>query len=256
MPPIIIGSRHVPVVEVELVMAGFIFVIPVYLQSGLGYTAFQAGLAMLPFSIGALVVSTFTTGWRAYVSPKTLVQIGIVLMGVGLLMLFQGTTADQTIRSMAIPMTVIGVGVGLLMPQLVNTTLSAVHQANSSEASGVMNATGMLGYALGTAIVGAHLLGGFYRSVVDGMRRASDGTVSVAQRDELARALQQASETATEATREAFLASLVPAERDLLEGIFETTMIDAQRAALLLLALLVLLTLVVSVFLPRNPRGS
>jgi MFS family permease len=240
----------------SLVMAGFIFVVPVYLQSGLGYTAFEAGLAMLPFSVGTLLVSTFTTGWRAHVSSKLLVQTGIVLMGVGLLLLFQGTAADQTVGSMVLPMTVIGAGVGLLMPQLVNTTLSAVPEANSSEASGVMNATGMLGYALGTAIVGAFLLGQFYRGVIDGILRASDVTMSVAQRDELARMLQQASETATEATRKAFLTRLTPAERNLLEGVFETAMINAQRATLLLLVIFVLLTLVASAFLPRNSGES
>jgi MFS family permease len=238
----------------SLVMGGFIFVIPVYLQSGLGYTAFEAGLAMLPFSIGTLVVSTVSAGWRAYVSPKTLVQIGIVLMGVGLLLLFEGTTPDQTVRSMALSMAVIGVGVGVLMPQLVNMTLSAVSQAHTSEASGVLNATGMLGYALGTAIVGAFLLEQFYRGVIDGVFRAGDVTISVARRDELALALQAASETATEATRKEFLTRLTPAERELLGDVFETAMVDAQRATLLLLVFFVSLTLVVSVFLPRTPK--
>lgn len=238
-----------------LVMAGFIFVVPVYLQSGLGYTAFEAGIAMLPFSIGTLLVSTFTTGWRAYVSPKTLVQVGAVLVGVGLLLLFQDTSADQTVRSMAVSMAVVGVGIGLMTPQLVNSTLSAVPQANSSEASGVMNATGMLAYALGTAIVGAFLLGQFYRGVVDGAFRATDATVSVPRRDELARALQQASETATEATREAFLAGVTPAERALLEGVFQTAFVSAQRATLLLLAVFAALTLVLSAFLPRDSEN-
>ena len=235
-----------------IVMAGFIFIVPVYLQSGLGYTAFEAGLAMLPFSIGTLLVSTFTTGWRAYISPKTLIQTGIVLVGGGLLLLFQDTSPDQTIAGMALPMTVIGVGVGLLMPQLVNTTLSAVPQSNSSEASGVMNAVGMLGYALGTAVVGAFMLGEFYRGVIDGVLWAGDISVSTAQRNELARALQRASETATEATRQEFLDGLTTAERELLDGVFEAAMVAAQRSTLLLLVLLVLLTLVVSTFLPGN----
>lgn len=239
-----------------IVMAGFIFVVPVYLQSGLGYTAFEAGIAMLPFSIGTLLVSTFTTGWRAYVSPKTLIQTGIVLVGVGLLLLFEGTAPDQTITGMALPMTVIGVGVGLLMPQLVNTTLSAVPQSNSSEASGVMNAVGMLGYALGTAVMGAFMLGEFYRAVIDGVFLTGDIAVSTAQRNELARALQQASETATEATRQEFLNGLTTAERELLDGVFEAAMVGAQRSTLLLLVLLVLLTLVVSVFLPDDREGS
>lgn len=236
----------------SLVMAGFIFVVPVYLQSGLGYTAFGAGVAMLPFSVGTLLVSTFTTGWRNYVSPKTLIQVGVALVGLGLLLLFEQTAPEQTAMSMAVPMAVVGVGVGLLMPQLVNTTLSAVPQTDSSEASGVMNAVGMLGYALGTAVVGAFLLGQFYRGVVDGVLRAGGVAVSVARRDELARALQRASETATASTQQAFLDRLAPAERELLDGVFEAAMIGAHRATLLLLVLFALLTLVASAFIPRD----
>ena len=157
---------------------------------------------------------------------------------------------------MAGPMAVVGVCIGLMTPQLVNSTLSAVPQANSSEASGVMNATGMLAYALGTAIVGAFRLGQFYRGVVDGTFRATDTTVSVPRRDEIALALQQAAETATEATRQAFLAGVTPVERALLETVFEAAFVGAQRATLLLLVVFAALTLVVSAFLPRNSGNT
>jgi hypothetical protein len=102
--------------------------------------------------------------------------------------------------------------------------------------------------------VGAFLLEQFYRGVIDGVFRAGDVTISVARRDELALALQAASETATEATRKEFLTRLTPAERELLGDVFETAMVDAQRATLLLLVFFVSLTLVVSVFLPRTPK--
>jgi MFS family permease len=236
----------------SVVMAGFIFVIPVYLQSGLGYSAFQAGLAMLPFSAATLLASLYTTGWRERVPAKSLVQVGIVLMGLGLLVLVWQTGPGQTIVGMTIPMTLFGLGLGLLMAQLVDMTLSAVPGDQSAQASGVMNATGMLGYALGTAIVGSFLLSRFYGGVTDGVLRATDSSVTAEQRTELVLALQSAVETATEATQEAFLASLSPAERDLLASIFETAMVDAQQATLLLLALFVLLTLLVSSLLPTR----
>jgi len=149
-------------------------------------------------------------------------------------------------------MAFVGAGLGLLMGQLVNMTLSAVPTANYAEASGVLNASSSMGFSLGTAVVGSVLLGRFYGSVVDGVLQARNATVSVEERIELVLALEDAAETATEATQQAFLAQLTPAERRLLEGIFETAMVDAQQAALLLLALFVLLLLVVSTFLPRQ----
>ncbi|SIS02093.1 Major Facilitator Superfamily protein [Natronorubrum thiooxidans] len=80
----------------SIVMAGFIFVVPVYLQSGIGYTAFEAGVAMLPFSVATLLVSLFTTDWHKYVSQKMLVQGGIILMGVGLLLLYEQTSLSTS----------------------------------------------------------------------------------------------------------------------------------------------------------------
>lgn len=236
----------------SVVMAGFMFVIPVYLQAALGHTAFEAGLAMLPYSLATLVFSSFTTGWRKYLSPRTLVQAGIVFMGLGLMLLYRGTGPSQTIVGMIVPMTLIGTGLGLLMGQIMNMTLSAVPTANYAEASGVLQTGSSMGFALGTAVVGSVLLGRFYGSVVDGVLRARDVTVSMEQRYELVIALEDAAETATEATQQQFLNQLTPSQRHLLEGIFEAAMFDAQQAALLLLVLFVLLMLVASTFLPRS----
>ncbi len=235
----------------SVVMAGFMFIVPVYLQAALGHTAFEAGLAMLPYSLATLVFSSFTTGWRTYLSPKTLVQAGIVFMGLGLMLLYRGTGPSQTIAGMIVPMTLVGTGLGLLMGQIVNMTLSAVPTANYAEASGVLQTGSSMGFSLGTAVVGSLLLGRFYGSVVDGVLRSQDVTISMEQRYELVIALEDAAETATEATQQQFLNQLTPLQRQLLEGIFEAAMFDAQQAALLLLVLFVLLMLVASTFLPR-----
>ena len=84
---------------------------------------------------------------------------------------------NPTIAGMAVPMTLVGTGLGLLMGQIVNMTLSSVPTANSAEASGVLQASSSMGFALGTAVVGSFLLGRFYGSVVDGVLRARDVTV-------------------------------------------------------------------------------
>lgn len=239
-----------------LVMAGFIFAVPVYVQSGLGFSAFEAGLAMLPFSIATLLVSLSTTGWREYVSPKTLIQAGTVLMGLGLIVLIGQTRPGQDVTTMILPMSIFGIGLGLFMGQIVDMTLSAVPREQSSQASGVLNALGMLGYSLGTAVVGSFLLGRYYQSVVDRVLAASGVAVSSARRNELAIALQDAAETATAATQEAFLSGLSTAERELLAAAFEAAVFDAQRATLLLLTLFALCTLLVSTFLPSEPTES
>ena len=241
----------------SIISAGFFFIFPVYLQAVLGYTAFDTGLALLPYSIASVCFAAFSTGWRTYVSPKTLIQVGIVCMGLGLVVLYEQTGPDQTIIGMALPVAVVGAGVGLILAQISNMTMSAVPSVDSPEASGVLNVSSSIGYALGTAVVGSFFLGQFYGSVVDGVLRAEGVTVSAEERTELVIALEDFVETATEATRQQFLNQLPPTQRDLLEGVFEAAMFDAQQAALLLLVLFVLLLLVASTFLPRQiPEGN
>ncbi|ELY41262.1 transmembrane efflux protein [Natronorubrum tibetense GA33] len=236
----------------SIVSAGFMFIFPVYLQAVLGYTAFETGLALLPYSIASILFATFTTGWRKYISPKTLVQVGIVCMGAGLLVLYEQTGPGQTIGRMLLPVALYGAGVGLIVAQIGNMTMSAVPTTDSPEASAVLNVSSSIGFALGTAVVGSYFLGRFYGSVVDGVLRAEHVTVSASQRNDLVIALEDAAETATEATQQQFLDRLTPTQQQLLEEIFEAAMFDAQRATLLLLVLVVLLLLVASTFLPRE----
>ena len=235
----------------SIVLSGFLFVVPVYLQVALGQTAFQAGLALFPYSLAMIFFSSFTTGWRSYLSPKTLIQIGIVVMGFGLILLYEQTGPNQTLIGMIVPMTFLGTGLGLLMAQIANLTLSAVPSENSGEASGVLNASSSMGYSLGTAVVGSFLLGQFYGGVIDRVLRVEHMAVSVEQRNKLVIALENATETATRASQQHFMNQLTPSEQQLLRSIFKAAMFGAERATLLLLVFIVLLLLVASTFLPR-----
>ncbi|RDZ50835.1 MFS transporter [Haloferax sp. Atlit-4N] len=240
----------------SLVLAGFIFVVPVFLQSGAGYTAFETGVAMLPFSVATFVASIFTTDWRRFVAPKLLIQGGVVLMGLGVLALVSQTALDATVAQLAVPMALVGLGLGFVMAQLIDMTLSSVDQRDSAAASGLLNATMMLGYSFGTAIVGTYLLRGFYGGAVDGVLTAAGAGVSASDRGALVIALEDAAETATKETQRAVLDGLAPAQRELLADVFDAAIVQAQRETLLLLALFVLLVLLVSTLLPGGETDS
>ncbi|MUV56846.1 MFS transporter [Halogeometricum sp. CBA1124] len=240
----------------SLVLAGFIFVVPVFLQSGAGYTAFETGVAMLPFSVATFVTSLFTTDWRRFVPPKTLIQGGIVLMGLGILSLVSRTTLDATLVQLAVPMALVGLGLGLVMAQLIDVTLSSVDAKDAAAASGLMNATMMLGYSFGTAIVGTYLLRRFYGGVVDGVFAAVGTDVSAGDRAGIVSALEDAAETATKETQREFLDGLSAAQRELLVGVFDSAIVQAQRETLLLLTLLVLLVLLLSTLLPGGETDA
>jgi hypothetical protein len=69
-----------------------------------------------------------------------------------------------------IPGTVIfGLGVGLLLSQLTNLTMSAVRRDQEIDASGFLNTAKNLGYSLGTALIGVILLVGIFNGLVAGI---------------------------------------------------------------------------------------
>ncbi|WP_049903494.1 MFS transporter [Halococcus agarilyticus] len=240
----------------SLFLSGFMFSMPVFLQSALGYSAFQTGLALLPFSVATLLVATISTGWRAYVAPKHIVQGGLVLMAAGLLGLVALTDLDLTLLEMVLPMAVIGVGLGLFTGQLVDLTMSAVPSSEASVASGVINSLSQLGYAFGTAVTGSFLLAGFYGNVVDGVTRFATGSsVSGDERRQLVVALEDRVDATTQAQQEAFVDQLPAETREQLLDVVRTAMETAQRRVLLLIVVFVLLTLVAASLLPTvRPR--
>ena len=155
----------------SMVITGMLFVIPLYLQSAVGYSAFESGLAILPFSITTFVVSMGTSSWGERMSAKRLIQAGIMIMIIGTMLFYSVITVSITIGQMIIPLGLFGIGMGLLMAHLVNLILSSVARNDSPEASGVTNTSNQLGSSLGTAIVGSLLMAFFLGNVVDGVLR-------------------------------------------------------------------------------------
>jgi hypothetical protein len=216
-------------------------------------------VALVPFSLATLVVAVVSTGWRQYVAPKRLIQIGLVLIGVGFLLLAGRLSPDLTTSEMAVPMLVVGIGLGLFTGQLVDLTMSAVPESFSDVSSGVINSISQLGYAFGTAVAGSLQLSVFYASVVDGVTLYATGeSVTGDDRQQLAVQLEDAVETTTQAQQQAFVSGLSPDAQQQLLDIVQTAMVTAQQSVFVLITLFVLVTLLASSFLPltRPQRGN
>ena len=240
----------------SLFLAGFMFTVPVFLQSALGFSAFDAGVALLPFSLSTLVLAVVSTGWREYFAQKRIVIVGLVLIGIGLLLLLSRLGLDLTTREMVLPMLVVGLGLGLFTGQVVDLTMSAVPESESDVSSGVINSVSQLGYAFGTAVAGSVLLSQFYGSVVDGVTRLQGGaSVSSDTRRQLSVKLEDAVETTTQAQQQAFVDGLPPDVQQQVTEIVQDSMVTAQQSVLVVIVLFVLVTILVSSFMPlRKPQ--
>jgi MFS family permease len=143
----------------QLVLMGTFFVIPVYLQVVLGLDAFETGKRLLPLSVAMLVFALVGPRIASRRSPRTVAQVGLVAISIGALVMLGTLDVRLNDTGFKLALGLIGAGAGLLASQLGNVIMSAVAPTKTSEAGGLQGTAQNLGSSLGTAIVGAVLLG-------------------------------------------------------------------------------------------------
>jgi EmrB/QacA subfamily drug resistance transporter len=152
-------------------LAAFFLTYSIYLQAALGFTALQAGLAILPFSAGFLLGSTSSPVAGRWMGPSA-PSLGFGLSATGLV-------ATALVVSLASPGVVppwpllgpsllfIGLGMGLSIPTMVRVIVERVEPHRAGLVGGMVNSTLQVSAAIGVALLG----GLFY--VVLGTRTGS-----------------------------------------------------------------------------------
>jgi MFS family permease len=141
----------------QIALGCTMIVLPIYLQMVLGYNALLAGISIAPLSLSMFVVALLT-GKRAKARPSSIVLVGFVLLVAGLVLLVVVVPRASSGWWLAIPLVIAGGGLGLLVSQLNNYTLSPISDERVSEAAGVNSAAGSFGLSFGLAFAGAIML--------------------------------------------------------------------------------------------------
>lgn len=139
-----------------LYFAGFtsiFFVLAVYFQRGVGYSALGAGLAVTPFALGS-AVSSFLGGRIVHRYGRPLVLAGLVAVLAGLLavdLLLARHTGPEAGLVTAVPLLLAGLGSGVVISPNQTITLSQVDVEHGGTAAGLQQTGQRLGSAVGTA---------------------------------------------------------------------------------------------------------
>lgn len=154
---------------VSLGQVGLIFALPVFLQSVLKFDAFQTGMALLPLSIALLIMAPVSGFLSHRVSPKYLVIGGLLLDIIAMFVIRNSLSVWATKSDLILGLGLYGAGMGLVMAQVSNLTLSSVPVHQAGEASGVNNTLRQVGSTLGSAIVGSILIASLSANIVKGI---------------------------------------------------------------------------------------
>ena len=141
-----------------LAQNGVIFTLPVFLQSVKRLDAFHTGLTLLPMSLMLLIVSPAAAAFTKRIPHKRLVQSGLIVNALAIVILRFTISIDMNLNWLIPGLSLYGIGLGLVLSQINNLTLSAVPVREAGEASGVTNTFRQIGLSLGAAIIGAILI--------------------------------------------------------------------------------------------------
>ncbi len=139
-------------------MMGGTYLIPLYMQRGLGYTAMMAGSVFLPVGVIQAVLSAGSGFMTRYIKPVAIVAAGIVVMAASF-WLTSRFTLQTTHREILTALYLRGFGMGMIFAPLNVFSLRNLRQEQMAAAAGISNSikqlVGSIGIAVLTAILSA-----------------------------------------------------------------------------------------------------
>ena len=234
-----------------MIQAGTFFIIPLFLSVSLGLSPIATGVRLLPLSIGLLLTAVLVPRLLPHGSPRRIVRVGLLMMLVSLLTLLAAMDVTASAGVVLVPLFLMGLGVGALASQLGAVTVSAVPDSQSAEVGGLQNTFMFLGSSLGTALVGAVLIGALTTSAITGISGVTGVPESVKQ--EATVKMQAGVPFVSDAQLTAAMneAGVPKATADQVLAVNEQARVEGLQSALALLSALTILALFATSRLPK-----
>ena len=127
------------------------FLLPVFLQEVLGYTATQSGLALMPRALIMMVVTPIVGRTYNALSPRLVVSFGVTCVAVSTWMMSHYTLATSE-HGIVAALLVQGLGFSCLFVPLATTALSRIPRHKLADAAGLNSVVRFIGGSMGLAI--------------------------------------------------------------------------------------------------------
>lgn len=135
---------------------GSIILLPIYLQSLMGYTATLAGIVLGPGGVANIVTMPIVGKLVNRINPKILIAIGVVLTAGSTLAMSQfNLFAD--FMTVLWPRVFMGIGLAFIFIPLTTITLSTIRKEEMGNATSIFNLMRNLGGSVGVAFVATML---------------------------------------------------------------------------------------------------
>ncbi|HEV2350994.1 MAG TPA: DHA2 family efflux MFS transporter permease subunit [Terriglobia bacterium] len=137
---------------VGFVLYGSLVLLPILLQTLLGYPAVQAGIAMAPRGLGSFIAMPIVGAIMARFDPRKLLVIGIVTASLTLFQL-SWLNLDAGYWNVFWPQIVQGIALAFLFVPLTTATMSPISPERMGNATSIFNLMRNIGGSVGIAAV-------------------------------------------------------------------------------------------------------
>ena len=137
---------------VGFVLYGSLVLLPIWLQTLLGYPSLQAGIALAPRGLGSMIGMPLVGALLAKVDPRKMLAAGLLVGGFTLFQ-FSGLNLEAGYWDFFWPQFVQGFGLAMLFVPLTTITMSRISQQAMGNATSLFNLMRNIGGSIGIAMV-------------------------------------------------------------------------------------------------------
>ncbi len=139
-------------IVMQAILLASVAILPQFLQSLMGYDAYQSGLSMMPRGFGALTATVLYGAFGNKFDGRVLVVIGLGCIATGCWML-GGLNLQISTMNIGFPNFLFGLGLGLSMIPIITLSFATLRNDQMTNGTGLQNLLKNIGGAFGTSIV-------------------------------------------------------------------------------------------------------
>ena len=136
-----------------------IMLIPLFLQTLMGYSATDAGMVLAPGGVATLITMPFVGAMLQKRDGRKIVLTGLII-GATAMFIMQRLNLEASYWSFVWPRVILGIGLAMIFVPLTTVTLATIPRMEMGNATGMFNLLRNIGGSVGIAVA-ATLLGRF-----------------------------------------------------------------------------------------------
>ena len=149
--------------------AGLNFSVPLYIQIIQGRTPIETAIAMLPFNLSVFFSAMLIVRLYQSLTPRQIGRLGFITCTVALLWLAFVVHNDWSAVAVLVGLVVFGIGQGSLVTLVFNVLVTASPKELAGDVGSLRGTANNLAAAVGTAVVGALLVGLLSATILRGI---------------------------------------------------------------------------------------